>query len=255
MVQLSSLLVTGADGRWHPGIGDPSVVGWVTVVAYVVAAALALRALRLHRRGARQHVPMHGAAELGPTSAPEGVVLDDPLAQRDEARPHVAPQRHTSQPVRRSAFAQQEWLLVRFWGLVAVTMLALGLNKQLDLQTWFTEVLRDLARAQGWWEARRPFQVAFIALIGLCGTGVTVVLALAMRQVLHRVVGALFGLGALVTFVIVRAASFHHVDVLLGRGRVRLNWVLELGGIALIAISALRQTSTQRDRQRHRHRD
>src|SRR4051812_4569456 len=46
MVQLSSLLVTGADGRWHPGIGDPGVVGWLTVVAYFAAAGLAYRALR-----------------------------------------------------------------------------------------------------------------------------------------------------------------------------------------------------------------
>jgi len=240
MVQLSSLLVTGADGRWHPGIGDPSVVGWLTVVAYVVAALLALRAARLHRAGSHRDDPPRDRAH----AAEPG--------QAHNLQALVEQARHSSRPV---TFTHQEWLLVRFWALVFVVMLALGLNKQLDLQTFFTEVLRDLSHAQGWWEARRPFQVAFIGLIALCGGGVTIVLALVMRQVLHRVVGALFGLGALVTFVIVRAASFHHVDVLLGRGRVRLNWVLELGGIALIVISALRQTSTERDRQRGRPRD
>src|SRR4051812_24787616 len=43
-------------------------------------------------------------------------------------------------------------------------------------------------------------------------------------------------LGFLVTFVLVRAASFHHIDALLGYGRVRLNWVLELSGIILVAM-------------------
>jgi hypothetical protein len=49
------------------------------------------------------------------------------------------------------------------------------------------------------------------------------------------------GLGFLMTFVAVRAASFHHVDQWLRHGVVRLNWALELGGIALIAFSAWQQ--------------
>ena len=224
MVQLSSVsvtgsvtgsvtrLVTGADGRWHPGIGDPGVVGWLTVVAYFAAAGLAYRALRLHRAVTR--------------------VDDGPRP------PATTPSR----------FLRDEAVLWRFWALVVLSMLLLGFNKQLDLQTWFTEVGRDLAHRQGWYEVRRPLQVAFIGLIALIGACLTAALAFAMRHVLRRVVGALVGLGALVTFVIVRAASFHHVDMLLGRGRVRLNWVLELGGIALIAISAFRQTSHQRGR-------
>ena len=37
------------DGRWHPGIGDPTLLGWATVVGYFGAALLAYRALRLHQ--------------------------------------------------------------------------------------------------------------------------------------------------------------------------------------------------------------
>ena len=33
-----SLMAEMVDGRWRPGIGDPTVVGWLTVVAYLVAA-------------------------------------------------------------------------------------------------------------------------------------------------------------------------------------------------------------------------
>ena len=32
------------DGHWKPGIGDPNVMGWITLAAYVVAGALCIRA-------------------------------------------------------------------------------------------------------------------------------------------------------------------------------------------------------------------
>lgn len=169
-------------------------MGWVTVVAYFIAALLSLRALAIHIGRAREH-------------------------------PH----------------ARDERLLAWFWLLVLGAMLFFGINKQLDLQTWFTEVGRDLAKRDGWYEGRRRYQVAFIAAIALVGFVGTTSLAILLRSVLGRVVGALIGLGALATFVVVRAASFHHIDILLGRGTIRLNWLLELGGIAFVAVSAFRQ--------------
>jgi hypothetical protein len=39
-----------------------------------------------------------------------------------------------------------------FWIALTALMLALGINKQLDLQTWLSQAGRDLAIAQGWWE-------------------------------------------------------------------------------------------------------
>src|SRR2546423_5657387 len=41
--------------RWRPGIGDPTFIGWVTVVAYFVAAYFCWRASRngLHGRKVR----------------------------------------------------------------------------------------------------------------------------------------------------------------------------------------------------------
>jgi hypothetical protein len=43
--------------------------------------------------------------------------------------------------------------------------------------------------------------------------------------------------------VVVRAASFHHVDVLLGStaAGIKLNWLLELPGPTLVALVALRR--------------
>jgi predicted secreted protein len=138
--------------------------------------------------------------------------------------------------------------LVLFWFLVLCAMLLLGINKQLDLQSWFTQVGRDLAAAQGWYQERHSVQTTFIAALVLAGLIGMTAMALWLRRVFGRVAGAVLGLGFLVTFVAVRAASFHHIDRWLGYGVVRLNWVLELGGIALVALSALRQVYTSNKR-------
>ena len=37
--------------RWSPGIGDPTVMGWLTVVAYLAAAWLCLRAFMVEKAG------------------------------------------------------------------------------------------------------------------------------------------------------------------------------------------------------------
>ena len=43
-------------------------------------------------------------------------------------------------------------------------------------------------------------------------------------------------------FVVIRAASFHHVDAFLAArlGGIKWNWILELGGIAVVAAAAVR---------------
>jgi hypothetical protein len=201
MPALSAFLSTTADGRWHPSIGDPSVVGWITVLAYVCTALIAGR----NARAGMAQAAWWARAEAGATQAAE-------------AR-----------------------LLARFWWCLCALLFALGVNKQLDLQTLFTQVLRDLARTQGWYEQRRPYQVAFIVAVGLASVTGTALLAFAMRRVLRRVWVALLGLGLLAGFVLIRAASIHQVDVALKQGTLRLNWVLELGAIGVIALGALRE--------------
>ena len=128
--------------------------------------------------------------------------------------------------------------LVAFWCVTAFALVLLGINKQLDLQSWFTQVMRDLAREQGWYEARREYQFEFVVVIGVVGALGTITMAFLLRHVLHRIGIALLGLGILVTFVVTRAASFHHMDALLHTGPLALNWWAEFGGISLIAVNA-----------------
>jgi hypothetical protein len=199
MQALFVALVTGSDGRWHPGIGDPTVMGWVTVAAYALASFFAFQALRASRLGAQK------------LSA-------------------VAPEE-----------ANNQKRLSQLWGLVTLAMVLLGINKQLDLQSLFTEIMRDMARSQGWYQERRKLQVLFILCVAGLGAMGTGALAYVMRKVMWRVTGAIVGLGLIVSFVVIRAASFHNVDILLSSGGpFRLNWVFELGGISLIIFSAYR---------------
>lgn len=128
----------------------------------------------------------------------------------------------------------------QFWVGMAVVMAGLGLNKQLDLQTWVTQVGRDLSLAYGWYAQRRLVQALFIGALVVAGLVAWSWLLLRFKGLDVFARRAVSGLVVLGVFVLVRAMSFHHVDVLLGFSieNVRLNVVLELGGIATIAWAA-----------------
>jgi hypothetical protein len=68
-------------------------------------------------------------------------------------------------------------------------------------------------------------------------------MALLMRSILGRVWLALLGLGFVCAFVLMRAASFHHMDALIGTWvlGMKMNWLLELPGPALVALVAMRR--------------
>lgn len=184
-----------AAGRWSPGIGDPSLMGWVTVAVYLLAAVLCARTARAAWREAPA-----APSQAGPS-------------------------------------ARDAW---RLWGALAALLLALGLNKQLDLQSLFTQTGRDLALAQGWYAQRRWVQGGFIALLGAAALGVAWWLRHTLREPAQRLAG--LGLCFLMAFVVMRAASFHHMDGLINASfaGIRMNWVLELAGLGVILLATRR---------------
>ncbi len=168
---------------WSPQIGDPSIVGWLTVAAYSVTAVLT--ALLFIRQTGRQRL---------------------------------------------------------FWLCLFVLLLALAINKQLDLQSALTAAGRCLAQAQGWYEDRHSVQITFIIAVGIACLAITGVLAWALRRDFGQIWMALTGVGLLLAFVAIRAAGFHNFDRFISYefSNIRMNWVMELGGIAMIAANALR---------------
>lgn len=128
------------------------------------------------------------------------------------------------------------------WLLVSALMSFLCLNKQLDLQSLITDIGRVFAWHQGWYQERREYQRWFV-LAAVAGSGLVALLVLACFWKFwfrHWLLG--IGLAFLLTFIVVRAISFHHFDSILKHevGGMKMNWILELGGIALILIAAYR---------------
>jgi len=135
-----------------------------------------------------------------------------------------------------------------FWVILAVIFTGLGINKQFDLQSLLTEVGREIARSQGWYGHHRHMQELFITSIALAGTGLLLFFGVLIRKSLIRQGPALLGVVFVVCFVVIRASSFHHVDHILGMRFVgmKLNWILELGGICLVMVTAARNAARKR---------
>ena len=176
---------------WTPGIGDPTIYGWITVAAYVMAAWLCLNA---SRGGAKRER--------------------------------------------------------RLWLVLAVAMALLAINKQLDLQSLLTAVGRHTAKMHGWYGERRHYQRIFIAVMVIGGlVAMGIVLSL-FRRGSGAAKGAIAGFALLIVFILVRASSFEAVDTLLVRhlNGVKVNHLLELGGIAIVGLSALAASRAKRSR-------
>lgn len=120
-------------------------------------------------------------------------------------------------------------------------MAALTINKQLDLQSLLTALGRRVAQDGGWYDARRTVQRAFIIAIILAAGGVLGLMLLHLRRATGWVKLAGVGLTFLIVFVTTRAASFHHMDAMIGAewAGIRVNHVLELAGTTLIAVGAI----------------
>lgn len=142
----------------------------------------------------------------------------------------------------------------KVWMIVAALFLLLCINKQLDLQTLFTELTRRWAKSDGWYDHRRYYQRLFIALMALVTFGLSLAAAYVMRRRSRPLKIALIGLAVTCCFVVVRAASFHHVDLWLGETLlgIRWNWLLELGGIGIVAAAAASACVLREERPRRR---
>ncbi|WP_020166750.1 MULTISPECIES: hypothetical protein [Methylotenera] len=181
LIQSPLILAATEDGRWHAGIGDATVFGWITVAVYLLAVARCI-------------VKANASKKFG------GNYL--------------------------------------FWLYLAIFLLFLGVNKQLDLQSWFTEMLKDAAQHHGWYEHRRPVQVAFIVVLGFGMLMALIAFRLFLVNTWRNYKLAWMGIILLCTFILIRAASFHHVDILINTEilGLRLNVLLEIGAILIIIL-------------------
>lgn len=204
--------MTETEIQWSAGIGDPTVMGWLTVVAYFAGAWLCLRAFMVEKAGPPR-----------------------PYRQAIMALWRVVRKHWPSPP----APARRAGLWVAF----AIILGVLGVNKQLDLQSLFAEIGRANAMEEGWYEQRRMVQAGFIGAV--VGAGLMALGALwwLVRGHLRDFRIALGGMVVLVAFVAARASSFHHMDIFIHTTvlGIEMNWLFELGGIGLVIWAAARR--------------
>lgn len=186
--------------------GDPRAGGWLIFFSYFAVAVLCTRAFQASLIGSRL------------------------------AGDYPNPERRTKD---RKAAYRASFL---FWGIVIALFVFLGINKQIDLQTWLTEVGRRIAIAQGWYEQRATVQTIFVLTIAVTGVVTLAVLLKLTRDLLPRHVLAFAGLALLAVFLIVRAASFHALGPAMDYQFVgmRLSWYLEISGIFAVGTCAIR---------------
>lgn len=137
---------------------------------------------------------------------------------------------------------------VGFWLTLTVLLLLLGINKQLDLQTWFGQTGRDLALSQGWYDRRRTVQAGFIALLGV---GAVALVGAARRYWAARWLDyrwVFLGVLLLAVFIVIRAASFHHIDdfIHFDLGKTTLGRAFEIVGVMIIGVACVHWHAVQR---------
>lgn len=119
-----------------------------------------------------------------------------------------------------------------FYYSQALLLVGLGIDKQVGLLNWLTGYSRLIAMRDGWYYTRRPFQLDLIIGLTIAGLLLLAVACWSFRAILHTHWLSLVGAVGLLTYVAIRAVSFHDVDALLA-ARVwglRWDWLCEVGG-------------------------
>jgi len=134
------------------------------------------------------------------------------------------------------------------WWSLATLMLFLGVNKQLDLQTPFIALGKNIAIAEGWYQKRRMLKWVFTGFVGVAGAGFLAWTASHARHGWSRHALPLSGVAILITFVLLEAAPLHHANAFDSPDPgFDKRQILELLGIACIGVSALLPLRRQPD--------
>ena len=129
------------------------------------------------------------------------------------------------------------------WIAIAILFLVLGICRELDIQSVVTNYWRAIARQQGWYRDRQTIQPAIITVIGAASLACAIILLVRLWRVPRITQLAAVGTLLLLTYIAIRAVSFHPVDVLANKTvlGVRWSWIFEFAGILVVILAALRR--------------
>jgi hypothetical protein len=130
-----------------------------------------------------------------------------------------------------------------FWCGVSFLMILLAVNKQYDIQSLFTEMGRQIARAQGWMDQREIVQFWFVMVFGASAAVAFLLFSIVMRGLFGRFTLAFSGLYFLLNFLVIRAVSIHSFDMIIQYDYlgVKMNWLFELTGIGAIGAAGFKE--------------
>jgi hypothetical protein len=135
-------------------------------------------------------------------------------------------------------YASQEAV---FWKSAALILTAIATVELFDLQAYMTGGARAIATAAGWYETRRPVQIAVVCAV-ISVSAVAGCAALWLARARHPcVLLAIIGLGLIVVFGLLRIVSLHEIDAFLDGHRAAPDRasVVKAFALGMIALSAI----------------
>jgi hypothetical protein len=129
-----------------------------------------------------------------------------------------------------------------FWLFVLMTLLALGLNKQLDFHVLLIEIGRPIAEQGGWYGYRRVVQAVFACFLAGAVVLFTAGMVYGLRRHWRGNLAALAGFFILCVYVVFETTSLSHIGFNIDADEkqdVRLADLIEMSGILLILANAL----------------
>lgn len=119
----------------------------------------------------------------------------------------------------------------------------LAINKQLDFQSLFIIAGKCISLEDGWYDNKQLARNLFTVLLAICMLFGFLLTGWLLRKVWKPNLIALVGVTLILSFIVVRAATFMHfggIDWMRYFG-ADLHWLLEVAGIILVIFAAIRR--------------
>ncbi len=136
-----------------------------------------------------------------------------------------------------------------FWLGLLMLMVFLGLNKQLDLQSFLTAALKCQALLEGWYEQRREIQLIFVITMAVGFAAFLAFVVRYFRENLRKDWLAVIGIVFILGFILIHLSYFNSIDMPAVNSfyEAGLNGPLELAGIFFICLQSLIRLKSARD--------
>jgi hypothetical protein len=135
----------------------------------------------------------------------------------------------------------------RGWYLCCGLLLLLTVESVLQSHVFLLQMIRSLAKAQGWYADRRSGQYYLVAASLIFALLTLFWLRSRLAEIWHDCAPAVLGIGISAAVFLMRAISFHDTDQIINFNIVgiSLGRLLEMSGLLLIALGARRWLSSR----------